>query len=138
MKNLSKSICALAMLAVTETAAQQPEKPKTLKLSAVLDQEIQMEYFYNITPDCKPYGDTRIALLKAPKNGNVEIRKISVLPRFRAGNPREACNKDKVEAIAPFYKAKPGFRGSDKLTFAVVYYDGESAVHNVEITVWGP
>lgn len=128
----------LALLSTLVGIAYADEKKETsMKRSAVSDQEIQLEFFYDLALDCKPNGEIRVAVLTPPKNGKITARPIEVKPTFRADNPRAACNKDMVTALAVYYQAKTGFRGTDKFRFAFVFRDGDVRIRNVETTVWG-
>lgn len=110
---------------------------KTLKLNAVDTQEVQMQYGYSLEEDCTPHPMSRIAILKPPRGGKVTMREIELFPRYGSDNVRHPCNKTRTKAVAAFYQAQPKFRGTDRFSFAIVYYDGTARVYETEVVVWG-
>ncbi len=137
LNRLSFLALTLAFMANAGAIAQD-HKNKKLQKSAVGDQEVQLEYMFNIDRDCKPYGEIRFVILKPPANGTVTFRPYVVASAFKQDHQSYHCNKNKSVATAAYYVAKPGFKGTDKLKFAIVFHDGESWTYDVEMTVWGP
>jgi hypothetical protein len=125
---------ALAMPAFAQQKRKSNNEP--LKLTAVASQEIEMRSGLSLDRNCDPYEMPRVAILRAPKHGSVTEEFRDRYSSFGPNNPRKICNDKKSKATYAIYKAKAGFQGVDRFTFAIVYYDGNSDVYDVEMTVW--
>ncbi|MGL5447280.1 MAG: hypothetical protein ACRDBL_08240 [Rhabdaerophilum sp.] len=126
------------IVASTPACAQQKRKSSNeqLKLTAVADQEIELRSGLSLDRNCEPYEMARVAIIRAPKNGSVTEEFRERYSSFGPNNPRKVCNDKKSKATYALYRAKPGFQGTDRFTFAIIYYDGKADVYDVEMTVW--
>jgi hypothetical protein len=134
---LSSLVFLMACLA-TPALAQQKRKSSNelVKLSAVASQEIELRSGMSLDRNCEPYDMPRVAIIRAPQNGAVTEESRERYSSFGPNNPRKICNDKKSKATYALYRAKQGFQGIDRFTFAIVYYDGRADVYDVEMTVW--
>jgi hypothetical protein len=134
---LSSLVFLMACLA-SPALAQQKRKSSNelLKLSAVANQEIELRSGLSLDRNCDPYEMPRIAIIRAPKNGTVTEEFRERYSSFGPNNPRKICNDKKSKATYALYRAKVGFEGVDRFTFAIIYYDGKADLYDVEMTVW--
>lgn len=123
-------------LLIASIASANAQKIEQLKLYAAGDQEIMLRRGYSLTPDCEPNRPTKIAIIVQPKNGTISERVHLGFPNYEKDNVRMKCNEKRVEGVAAFYKANPGFKGVDKMEFAIVYNDGGAKRFKVEMVVW--
>lgn len=128
---LSITGCLLA-----SAACAQAQKVERMKLHAVGDQEILLRRGYSVDNNCVPLLPTKIAIITAPKNGTITERPVNGFPSYDKDNSRFKCNEKRVEGVGAFYKAKPGFKGVDKVEFGIVYYDGDISRFSADISVW--
>lgn len=133
--HFSVFLLSLIMFSGAALAQTQP-KPKIVKLSALAEQEIELRSGLSLNLSCEPLRPTRVAVIKAPANGTVFERDKEMFSNFAKDNPRFSCNEKKSLGVIAVYKSKPDFRGVDKFSFAVVYYDGRADIYDVEMTVW--
>ncbi len=132
-------LVASPALAQKKRAAEAPAEKiqyEQLKITAVAGQEIQVRRAYAMALDCTLLEPNRIAVLDAPKGGDLVEKPLEGFPGFPRDNPRAACNTKKVTTTYAIYKAREDFRGTDRFRFAIVYYDGTASHFNVEVTVW--
>ncbi len=109
---------------------------KVTQLFAVGDQEILLRRGISIDRDCVPHKSTKIAIIRKPQHGTIKEYTQAVYPNFNKDNARSACNDRRVDALAAYYQAKPGFKGKDSFEFAIVYFDGTATRAKIEMTVW--
>jgi hypothetical protein len=128
---------AIPLLMLPGIAAAKDTRERVEK-SAVGDQEITVRTAYNLDKACKSVGETRMAIIAAPKNGTLTSRMVDLFPSFKKDNDRFVCNDKLAPAIGAFYKAKPGFTGTDRFSFTFVFEDGESWRYDVTMKVIKP
>jgi len=127
---------SLLMMFSGAALAQTTPKSKVVKLSALASQEIELRSGLSLNLNCESLRPTRVAVIKAPGNGTVIEREKEIFSNFSKDNPRFSCNEKKSLGVIAVYKSNPDFRGTDKFSFAVVYYDGRADIYDVEMTVW--
>lgn len=134
---LSSAVFVAACLAAPALAQQKRKSSgEPLKLSAVANQEIELRSGLSLDRLCNPYEPARVAIIRAPRNGTVTEELRERYSTYGSDNPRKICNDRKWKATYALYRAKPGFQGVDRFRFAIVYYDGNTDVYDVEMTVW--
>jgi hypothetical protein len=134
---LSSLVFLVSCLAIPALAQQKRKSNNELvKLSAVASQEIELRSGLSLDRNCDPYEMPRIAIIRAPKHGAISEEFRERYSSFGPDNPRKICNDKKSKATYALYRAKQGFQGVDRFTFAIVYYDGKTDVYDVEMTVW--
>lgn len=128
---------ALALPAFSQARKNQRQSnAELLKLTAVGTQEIEIRSGMSLDLNCELLGQARVAIIRAPQNGTVLEQQRDRFPNFGNANPRRICNDKRTKATFAIYRANPGFQGVDRFRFAIVYYNGESNIYDVEMTVW--
>ena len=128
-------VAAMALPAAAQ-GRDRKSKADLLKLTAVGSQEIELRSGMSLDLNCELLGRARVAILRAPKNGEILEQQRDRFPNFGDSNPRRICNDKKTKATYAIYRAKAGFQGMDRFRFAIVYYNGEFNTYDVEMTVW--
>src|SRR5262249_32589512 len=126
-----------APTATGQQPAPAPKGPTEIKLTAVLDQPLQVAFLYSINPDCSSIGVARVLTVEEPKHGKLTIEKKSGFTSFPQENPRSACNRRRSEGMTVSYQPEPGYLGADSVALEVIYGDGNYAKRQYAITV-GP
>jgi hypothetical protein len=131
------SLVFIAACLASPAAAQQKRESRNelLKLSVVANQEIELRSGLSLDRNCDPYDMPRVAIIRAPQNGAVTEEFRERFSSFGPENPRKICNDKKSKATYAFYRARTGFVGVDRFTFAIISYDGKADVYDVEMTV---
>lgn len=105
-------------------------------LTAIGGEEVELRYGLSMDVGCNVLGVARVAVLVPPENGTFKEIERERFPGFDIGNPRRACNRNRVKVTTAVYTANPGFVGTDRFVFVMVFYNGEWATYSVEMTVW--
>lgn len=126
---------AMALPAEAQSKNRKREN-ELLKLTSVGTQEIELRSGMSMDLNCELLGQARVAIIRAPQNGTILEQQRDRFPNFGDSNPRKICNDKKMKATYAIYRANSGFQGTDRFTFAIVYYNGESNIYDVEMTVW--
>lgn len=137
---LARVIFLVLMVAgqVLPASAEPPSREPTvsLKLTAVGTDDVPVRTGLSMDIACNVRGVARIAQLAPPQNGTLREIERENHPGFGIGNPRWACNKKKVKTTVAVYRPNPGFLGTDRFIFFIVYYNGQWTRFDVEMTVW--
>ncbi|MCA3650200.1 MAG: hypothetical protein IOB85_03845 [Methylobacterium sp.] len=114
-----------------------PEKIQyeAVTITAVAGQEILVRRGYALARDCTVREPNRIAVITAPKSGELTEKSLETFPNYPKDNPRSACNSQKIMATYATYKARDDFQGDDAFRFAIVYFDGKAKHFDVKVTV---
>src|SRR5262245_64778521 len=112
-------IVSLSLTLVTTAAAGQ-EALKEHSVSGPAAQDIRAGWFGKLNPDCSSGPLPQARLINPATNGTVALRRAKV----RTGNVRQ-CPNAELPALVVFYRAKPGYSGTDSFTLEVT---GESGV----------
>lgn len=132
------TLIVMLLLGAMPASAQGKRKSgnEVIKLTAVASQEIELRSALSLDRNCDPYELPRLAIIRAPQNGAITEDIRERYSNFGSNNARKICNDKKSKATYALYRAKPGFQGVDRFTFALIYYDGKADVYDVEMTVW--
>lgn len=101
---------------------------------AVGTQPIQLVFATHIDMDCKSKGESKLAMIQAPKGGMLTGAIETGFSEFTGQYAK--CNDRKVEGLRVKYTANPTFKGKDRFVFVVVYSDGETRRYEIDMTVW--
>ena len=120
----------------------QPLRPakgfETVRLSKAALGEAPILLWENtaIDPDCKAHDPApTLTLLQPPAHGTVRISDEPFYFAYPAGNPRSACNGQKIPGHQAFYTAAAGYRGRDKLVLQGASPEGRVREIHVEVEV---
>jgi hypothetical protein len=110
--------------------------PDTYDLSAVGTQEIRIAAYRHTNADCSAYGPIRMVVVRPPKFGHIESRPASVFPNFSKEIIQSACNNQKIEAQAVYFRAHDTFHGPDEFEFLIIYADNSIRKCTVKMQVY--
>ena len=124
-------IVSLSLTLVT-TAATAEEALQEHSISGPSGQQIRAGWFGNLTSDCNsgPLPQTR--LVNPAANGTVTLRKAKVRT-----NKVPRCPSAELPAMVVFYRAKPGYCGTDHFTLEVTGESGVPSRHKFNVNVEG-
>lgn len=89
-------------------------------------QRVKMDTLASLDPTCRSLGRTEVNLLTAPQGGQVETLLGRDYPAYVAANVRSVCDKQRVPVTMIFYRASPGFSGSDSFDAEIVFPQGNA------------
>lgn len=115
------------------SSAPPPVQEKTL--FAVVDQQLQVDFLYDLNPDCSPIGVPAVRIVGPPKNGRLVIENGPGFPKFGETNPRFKCNDQRVGGSVVSYISNPGFVGVESITLEITYPEGRSRQRRYAIEV---
>lgn len=101
---------------------------------AVGTQSIHLVFAAHINAECMSKGESRLAIIQPPKNGTLTSENVADYSSFTGTYAK--CDDKKIDGLRVIFTAKPGFKGKDRLVFAVVYVDGDIRRYEVDMTVW--
>jgi len=124
-------IFSLSLTLVTSAAAGQ-EALEEHSVSGPAAQDIRAGWFGKLNPDCSsgPLPQTR--LVNPAANGTVKLRKAKVRT-----NKFSRCPNAELPAWVAFYRAKPGYCGTDNFTLEVTGESGVPSRHKFKVNVEG-
>ena len=93
---------------------------------------IRIGMYINVKPDCTSGPLPTIRLVGVPENGKVNVRRVNV----QATNYRQ-CLALSVPGYIAFYRSRPGFSGTDRVTLEIKLPDGRTEVQKITVTVAG-
>ena len=120
------------ILALVTTAATAQEALKEHSVSGPPAQEIRAGWFGKLNPDCSSGPLPEARLINPAANGTVKLRKAKVLT-----NSVPRCPNAKLPALVVFYRAKPGYSGTDSFTLEVTGESGVPSRHKFNVNVKG-
>ncbi len=82
------------------------------------------------TRECKPLPLPEIHVIAAPEHGLLTVRAGTVTT-----NQYQGCPNLKLRVQVLLYRSTPGYVGSDTVSFAVTFENGERQAHQISITV---
>ena len=98
---------------------------------ALSGKEMQLALFGRAnTKECKPLPLPEIHVIAAPEHGTLTVRAATVTT-----NQYRGCPNLKLQVQVLLYKSAPDFVGSDTVSFAVTFENGERQAHQISITV---
>jgi hypothetical protein len=124
-------VISLSLTFVTTVAAAQ-EALKEHSVSGPAAQEIRAGWFGKLNPDCSSGPLPQARLINPATNGTVALRRAKV----RTSNVRQ-CPNAELPALVVFYRAKPGYSGTDSFTLEVTGESGVSSRHKFNVNVEG-
>ena len=95
----------------------------------------QIDFFTALNEDCTSRGATVVRVLQAPEHGKLEVRNAPDYPRYSKTNPRNVCNKNKVEGAQIWYVPNPGYVGADRARVSVIFATGLAWNQSFELDV---
>jgi hypothetical protein len=119
---------ALALFLISPAAAQDATVEREITGGA--GQNIRIGVFVNIRPDCTSGPLPAIRLTVPPEHGTVTVRG----GRIRTTNIRH-CLAIEVPAFVAFYRSKPDFTGTDRLTLEIKNPDGKVRLQRIRVNV---
>src|SRR6516165_11409450 len=119
-------------LALATTAATAQEALQEHSIFGPSGQDIHAGWFGNLTSDCRsgPLPQTR--LVNPAANGTVNLRNAKVRT-----NKFPRCPSAELPAVVVFYRAKPGYCGTDHFTLEVTGESGVPSRHKCNVNVEG-
>ncbi len=124
--------CALLSLSFARPAlAQSPVYYKVVDHG----KDVNLGFYYSINPDCSARGFATAAVGSPPQGGQVLSVHSRDFPSFSSTNPRFVCNKRRIEGTKVWYRANPGFRGTDSFVLQIVDANGDPKNFNVQVAV---
>jgi hypothetical protein len=124
-------VISLSLTLVTTAAAAQ-EALKEHSVSGPAAQEIRAGWFGKLNPDCSSGPLPQARLINPAANGTVALRRA----RVRTNNVRQ-CPNVELPALVVFYRAKPGYSGTDSFTLEVTGESGVPSRHKFNVNVEG-
>jgi hypothetical protein len=89
----------------------------------------------SIDPDCSEHPGYTLSVVRPPEHGEVQVVEEGVYLAFPHGNPRAACNSQKVPGRKAYYTANPGFSGHDRVVLEGVTEDGTMRDVTIDVDV---
>jgi TPR repeat protein len=120
---------------------QQPPVLQTaveIKSTAVVDHSRQVDFLYNLNPDCSSIVIAAVRTIEEPQHGKLTVRKGSGFTNYPKDNPREACNRRRSEGMLMDYRPDTGYLGPDSLTVDIINSNGTSQKRHYVIAVEKP
>ena len=124
-------IVSLSLTLIT-TAATAQEALKEHSVSGPATQEICAGLFGKLNPDCSSGPLPEARLINPAANGTVKLRKAKVRT-----NKVPRCPNAEFSAWVVFYRAKPGYSGTDSFTLEVTGQSGVPSRHKFNVNVEG-
>jgi hypothetical protein len=98
---------------------------------ALSGKEMQLTLFGRAnTRECKPLPLPEIHVIAAPEHGSLRVRAATVTT-----NQYQGCPNLKLKVQVLLYKSAPDYVGSDTVSFAVTFENGERQAHQISIAV---
>lgn len=95
----------------------------------------RVDYFYDLTADCKVVGYPEITVTRNPDQGSVSTERGPGEPAYTTDNVRFQCDKAPVGATLLFYQSRPAFHGRDWFTVLVRYPNSELRTESFVVNV---
>ena len=124
-------IVSLSLTLVTTAAAAQ-EALKEHSVSGPGAQQIRAGWFGKLNKDCSSGPLPQARLVNSAANGTVNLRKAKVRT-----NKVPRCPNVDLPAWVVFYRAKPGYCGTDNFTLEVTGESGVPSRHKFNVNVEG-
>ena len=124
-------IISLSLTLVT-TAATAQEAIEEHSVSGPAAQDIRAGWFGKLNPDCSSGPLPQARLVSPAANGTVKLHKAKVRT-----NKVPRCPSAELPAWVVFYRAKPGYCGTDNFTLEVTGESGVPSRHKFNVNVEG-
>jgi hypothetical protein len=124
-------IVGLSLTLVTSAAAAQ-EALKEHSVSGSAGQDIRAGWFGILNPDCSSGPLPQTHLVNPAANGTVKLSKAKVRT-----NKVPRCPNAELPALVVFYRAKPGYCGTDNFTLEVTGESGVPSRHKFNVNAEG-
>jgi hypothetical protein len=98
--------------------------PAELTRAAAAGQEIRIGFLVSLDPDCASHPVASARIVEGPEHGEATVAEDTGFANFAKDNPRSACNTQRSDGTAIFYRGQEGYTGKDTLTVEIVYADG--------------
>lgn len=120
-KVLIAALTGVALAGCVSTASRRVE---STAIFANRGEAVRAKHYRDVGPDCANVGYANIAIVSAPRGGQIELRREGEFPNFAANNPRAKCNNRRAEGVGVYYKPNPAFAGPDRFTIDIIWADG--------------
>ncbi len=107
-------------------------QPIERQAKGLADKDILIGTYITVKRDCTPGPLPTIRLIGTPEHGKVSVKKVNV----NATNYRQ-CLALEVPGYVAFYRATPGFAGTDLVTLEVKFPGGRTEVQKITVNVAG-
>jgi hypothetical protein len=94
--------------------------PRTVNRTVAADTVATLDFYLSVNPDCTSRGLSTIRILQQPAHGVVHVVTRDDFPHFPPGNPRFACNVQKLPEVALDYTPAPAFTGPDLIEYEII------------------
>jgi hypothetical protein len=109
-----------------------------IKSTAVVDHSRQVDFLYNLNPDCSSIVIAAVRTIEEPQHGKLTVRKGSGFSNYQKDDPREACNRRPSEGMLMDYRPDTGYLGPDSLVVDIINSNGTSQKRHYVIAVEKP
>lgn len=129
-----RRLTAIVVVAGCAVSALADERPIVVRKQTRAGEEVIVRGFAEFDGQCRLKNVQRITVASAPTGGSVEMRPGDVVigPNWVGAGQ---CAGTTLPGVQVFYVPAPGFTGTDRFSFDVVYSLGRTVRAEVEIRV---
>jgi len=98
-------------------------------------QTTTIDFSSRLNPDCSPRELAKFRVVQPPQHGRVDVGPKDGFPKFPAGSPFAACDKNPVHGVAVTYTPANGFSGADAFSFTEDVPAGPATIRQISLTV---
>jgi len=118
--------------------SDRPPTASEFKRTAVVDHSREVDFLYNLNPDCSSIVIAAVRTLEEPQHGKLTVRKGSGFTNYPKDDLHAACNRRRSEGMLMDYRPDAGYLGSDSLTVDIINSNGTSQKRHYVIAVEKP
>ena len=136
--SLKTNLLSLATLVIVtavsgcQTTGSSPVSGTGVAASGV---PLRLWHFSSLNPDCTPFGEVVVRVLKAPEHGSLVTKPGEGFSNFDQSNPRHQCNLKRTPGMDAVYTPRPGYTGPDSVSINRIAPDGSDRQYTANIVV---
>ena len=111
------------------------EAERSVKLTAAAGKEMKVREFSFMGRDCRPEGLPVVRFISLPAHGATRAMEVKSYPSYSKENPRYVCNTKIAPHMKVTYRSKLGYLGEDRMSFEVIWPNGNYSHYDVFIKV---
>ena len=131
--DIALAACAFAVCATASPAGAQRIYGTYRVLPAGETTKLGLHFL--LDDDCRSRGAVTVNVVTPPTGGQILTQAGSGHPRMRVRSPLKRCEARVVQGTNVFYRATPGFTGTDRFVLEDVYPDGTAYQFPITVSV---
>jgi len=112
-----------------------PAQTTEVTRSATVGEKRVVSFLTQLNVDCTSVGFATVRVVEPPQHGVAAAENGTGFPNYPEGNPRSACNKQRVPGTLVSYQSQPNFAGADSVTVEVTWPKGTVRRTHYAVTV---